>query len=139
MIKCSFLFLFSLNMQVSGPLFLLLVRSPSFQVLLPSRAFFQPIKRHLPKSSVPAFPGGASSLLLFDWWATDGPAVPGTSFPDELHSDSIRQFSSSTGVRSQITCHRESEQTSETLDVLALFTVSASLRRTETLAWLVVL
>lgn len=137
----SFFFVFFKNpfdIQVFGPLFLLLICSHSFQILLPSRAFCQPIKRHLPKSSLPAFTGGVSSLLLFDWWATDGPAMPGTTFSDKLHSNSIRQHSSSTGLCPQTASYWESEQTSETLGVLSLFTVSAPLRHTETLGWLVV-
>lgn len=123
------------DIQESGPLFLLLIRSPSFQVLLPSRAFCQPIKRHLPKSSFPTFPGGTTSLLFFDWWATDGPAVPGTTFPDELCSYSICQLPASTGLCPQTPGYRESKQTSETLDVFSLFTLSASLRHTNTLGW----
>lgn len=130
-------FICAFDIQVSSSLFLLIC-SPSFQVLLPSWAFCQPIKRDFPKSSLSGLPGRAPSLLVFDWWATDGPAMPGTTFPDKLHPNSICQLTSSTGLRPQTTSYRESEQTSETLDVLSLFTVSASLRCTETLGGLVI-
>lgn len=131
--------LFAFDVQVSGSLFFLfLIRNPSFQVLLPSRAFCQPIKRHLPKSSLPGVPGGASSLLLFDWWPPDGPAMPGSTFPDELHSNFIRQLPSSSCLCSQTAGYRESEQTCETLDMLSLFTISAPLMHTETLDRLIV-